>query len=93
VALLWFPARAARPVSVVSVMRAPDQQAGPHPALVGRKVTLRPGRPANEPAIRCYAKVGFRPVGVMRQYERGGDGRFHDGMLMDLLREELAPGR
>jgi aminoglycoside 6'-N-acetyltransferase len=33
--------------------------------------------------------VGFRPVGVMRQYERGGDGQFHDGLLMDLLREEL----
>jgi hypothetical protein len=25
----------------------------------------------------------------MRQYERGGDGQFHDGLLMDLLREEL----
>jgi len=34
--------------------------------------------------------VGFRPVGVMRQYERGGDGHFHDGLLMDLLRGELA---
>ena len=29
----------------------------------------------------------------MRQYERGGDGRFHDGLLMDLLRDELAPTR
>jgi RimJ/RimL family protein N-acetyltransferase len=36
-----------------------------------------------------YTSVGFRPVGVMRQYERGGDGRFHDGLLMDLLRDEL----
>jgi hypothetical protein len=26
----------------------------------------------------------------MRQYERGGDGHFHDGLLMDLLRGELA---
>jgi len=47
----------------------------------------------NEVAIRCYAKVGFRPVGVMRRYERGPDGTFHDGLLMDLLAEELtAPG-
>jgi len=46
---------------------------------------------SNEPAIRCYAKVGFRPVGVMRQYERGPDGTFHDGLLMDLLRDELPP--
>ena len=28
----------------------------------------------NVAAIRCYAKVGFRPVGVMRQYEQGPDG-------------------
>jgi len=33
--------------------------------------------------------VGFRPVGVMRRYERGADGTFHDGLLMDLLAEEL----
>lgn len=44
---------------------------------------------ANTRAIRCYEKAGFRPVGVMRKYERGPDGTFHDGLLMDLLREEL----
>ncbi|MET9957377.1 GNAT family protein [Streptomyces sp. NPDC006339] len=43
----------------------------------------------NAAAIRCYAKVGFRPVGVMRQYERGADGTWHDGLLMDLLAAEL----
>lgn len=42
----------------------------------------------NAAAIRCYTKVGFRPVGVMRQYERGADG-WHDGLLMDLLAAEL----
>jgi aminoglycoside 6'-N-acetyltransferase len=26
---------------------------------------------------------------VMRRYERGPDGTFHDGLLMDLLAEEL----
>lgn len=45
----------------------------------------------NAPAIACYRKVGFRPVGVMRQYERGADGTWHDGLLMDLLAGELAP--
>jgi aminoglycoside 6'-N-acetyltransferase len=40
-------------------------------------------------AIRCYEKVGFRRVGIMREYERGGDGTFHDGLLMDLLAREL----
>lgn len=53
------------------------------------RITIDPAA-ANARAIRSYAKVGFRPVGVMRQYERGSDGRFHDGLLMDLLRGELA---
>ncbi|MEU7380648.1 MULTISPECIES: GNAT family protein [unclassified Streptomyces] len=44
----------------------------------------------NAAAIRCYTKVGFRPVGVMRRYERGADGTWHDGLLMDLLADELA---
>jgi aminoglycoside 6'-N-acetyltransferase len=43
----------------------------------------------NAAAIRCYAKVGFQPVGVMRQYERGSDGSWHDGLLMDLLAADL----
>jgi aminoglycoside 6'-N-acetyltransferase len=37
--------------------------------------------------------VGFRAVGVMRRYRRGGDGRFPDGLLMDLLCGELADDR
>lgn len=45
----------------------------------------------NAAAIKCYSKVGFRPVGIMRKYERGSDGSWHDGLLMDLLAEEL-PG-
>jgi len=48
----------------------------------------------NEPAIRCYTAVGFRPVGVMRRYERDADGEgWHDGLLMDVLAEELDPPR
>jgi aminoglycoside 6'-N-acetyltransferase len=43
----------------------------------------------NVAAIKCYSKVGFRPVGVMRGYERGLDGSWHDGLLMDLLADEL----
>jgi aminoglycoside 6'-N-acetyltransferase len=44
---------------------------------------------ANERAIKAYERVGFKPVGVMRRYERSSDGSFHDGLLMDLLIEEL----
>lgn len=54
------------------------------------RLTIDPAA-INARAIAAYAKVGFRPVGVMRQYERGQDGRWHDGLLMDLLRDELTP--
>jgi aminoglycoside 6'-N-acetyltransferase len=44
----------------------------------------------NERAIRCYEKVGFRRVGVMRQYEVLASGKgYRDGLLLDLLRDEL----
>jgi aminoglycoside 6'-N-acetyltransferase len=43
----------------------------------------------NAAAIRAYEKVGFRSVGVMRSYELGPDGTFHDGLLMELLADEL----
>jgi aminoglycoside 6'-N-acetyltransferase len=43
----------------------------------------------NARAIRAYEAVGFKPVGVMRQYERRTDGTYRDGLLMDLLAAEL----
>lgn len=45
---------------------------------------------ANVRAIRCYERVGFRAVGVMRRYERDPAGGWRDGLLMDLLPEDLA---
>ncbi len=39
----------------------------------------------NEAAIGCYTKVGFKPVGIMRSYERQGNGQWADGLLMDML--------
>jgi aminoglycoside 6'-N-acetyltransferase len=52
------------------------------------RLTIDPSA-ANDRAIRTYERLGFRPVGRMRLYERGPDGTFHDGLLMDLLREEM----
>jgi aminoglycoside 6'-N-acetyltransferase len=46
----------------------------------------------NVAAIRAYEKLGFRRVGVMRAYERGLDGTWHDGLLMDMLAGELVEG-
>jgi aminoglycoside 6'-N-acetyltransferase len=43
----------------------------------------------NAAAIRAYEKVGFRAVGVMREYWRSSDGTWRDGLLMDLLAREL----
>lgn len=44
----------------------------------------------NAPAIRANEAVGFRRVGVMREYERDSDtGGWHDGLLMELLAGEL----
>ena len=52
------------------------------------RITIDPAA-ANTAAIRTYEKVGFRPVGVMRLYEQGPDGTWHDGLLMELLAGEL----
>ena len=43
----------------------------------------------NARAIKAYERVGFKPVGVMREYERGPDGTWHDGLLMELLRDDF----
>jgi aminoglycoside 6'-N-acetyltransferase len=52
------------------------------------RFTLDPSA-ANERAIKAYARLGFKPVGVLRRYERHDDGEWHDGLLMDLLADEL----
>ena len=56
------------------------------------RITIDPAAD-NHDAIRCYERVGFRRVGIMRRYERIDDGEFHDALLMDLLAEEFDPGR
>jgi len=48
---------------------------------------------ANARAIHVYEKVGFRRVGVLRQYEWSARARrWTDGLLMDLLRDDLTQG-
>ena len=44
---------------------------------------------ANERAVRAYHRVGFKTIGVAREYERGADGTWHDNLLMDMLADEL----
>jgi aminoglycoside 6'-N-acetyltransferase len=52
------------------------------------RVTIDPDT-ENSRAIRLYERIGFRPVGVMRRYERRTDGTFRDALLMDLLADEF----
>jgi len=52
------------------------------------RITIDPAA-TNERAIRVYESVGFKRVGIMRNYERGVDGEWHDGLLLDLLRDAL----
>ncbi len=44
----------------------------------------------NAPAVAAYTRAGFRPVGIMRQYQQL-DGHWYDGLLMDLLRDDVVP--
>jgi aminoglycoside 6'-N-acetyltransferase len=43
----------------------------------------------NTAAIACYTQVGFRPIGIMRQYIRVHEGPWEDALLMDLLASDL----
>ena len=46
----------------------------------------------NARAIHVYEKLGFRPVGVLRQYERVAGGSWRDALLMELLAGEPERG-
>lgn len=55
---------------------------GHHRLVIDPQVT-------NEAAVRCYERVGFRKVGLMRAYERGPDGEWHDCLMLEVLKDEL----
>jgi aminoglycoside 6'-N-acetyltransferase len=55
---------------------------GHHRLVIDPQVT-------NEAAVRCYERVGFRKVGLMRAYERGQDGDWHDCLMLEVLKDEL----
>jgi len=49
------------------------------------RVTIDPAL-GNAAATREYEKAGFRPVGVMRAYERDAEGDgWHDGLLVEFV--------
>lgn len=77
-----FQGQGLGPDAIRTVIRWLADERGHH------RFTIDPNA-ENEHAIKAYTAVGFRPVGVMRRYERDTDGSFRDGLLMDLLIEEL----
>jgi aminoglycoside 6'-N-acetyltransferase len=52
------------------------------------RITIDPAL-ENEQAVRCYEAAGFKRVGVLRRYWRAPDGQWRDGLLLDLLAEDL----
>ncbi|HEY5286256.1 MAG TPA: GNAT family protein [Solirubrobacteraceae bacterium] len=69
--------------AVGRVVRLLIEQHGHH------RITIDPCT-ENLAAVRSYEKAGFRPVGVMRSYERrAGQEQWRDGLLMELLAEDL----
>jgi aminoglycoside 6'-N-acetyltransferase len=77
-----YQGRGLGPDAIRTIARFLFEERGHH------RLTIDPAV-ANTNAIRAYRSVGFQRVGLMRQYERGLDGAWHDGLLMDLLAGEL----
>jgi aminoglycoside 6'-N-acetyltransferase len=44
---------------------------------------------ANERAVNVCRRLGFRPVGVLRRYERVEGDHYRDALFLDLLAEEF----
>lgn len=77
-----FHGRGLGPEAVATMVRYLIDVRGHH------RITIDPAL-ENERAIATYEKIGFRRVGVMRQYERDAlTGGWHDNLLMDLLADE-----
>ena len=77
-----FQGRGLGPEALRTVIRRLVEEHGHH------RFTIDPAVD-NERAIRAYEAVGFKPVGVTRRSERRPDGGWRDGLLMDLLADEL----
>lgn len=77
-----FVGRGFGPDVIRTLLRFLFAERGHHRATIDPNVD-------NPRAIKAYEKVGFRPVGVMRRVERDPQGVWRDGLLMDILAEEL----
>jgi aminoglycoside 6'-N-acetyltransferase len=55
------------------------------------RLTVDPAA-VNARAVHVYEKLGFRPVGVLREYERVAGGSWRDALLLELLASEFVRG-
>ena len=55
------------------------------------RVTLDPNV-ANEGAIRSYERLGFRRIGVLRDYQVRPGGHLEDALFLDLTRSDFPDG-
>jgi RimJ/RimL family protein N-acetyltransferase len=63
-----------------------------HLATLGHhRFTLDPNV-NNAPAIRSYERLGFRRVGILRDYQLRPNGQHEDGLLMDLVLSNFPNG-
>ena len=76
-----FQGRGIGPEALRTLIRWFADERGHH------RFTIDPNA-ANDRAIKAYAAVGFKPIGITRRSELV-DGEWTDGVLMDLLIEEL----
>lgn len=55
------------------------------------RITLDPNV-RNEGAIRSYERLGFRRIGVLRDYQVRPDGHLEDALFLDLTRSDFPSG-
>ena len=63
-----------------------------HLASLGHhRFTLDPNA-NNAPAIRSYERLGFHPIGLLREYQLRPDGSHEDALFMDLVLSDFPNG-
>ena len=72
--------------AITTLVRHLTEERGHH------RITIDPAV-ANVAAVRCYERVGFQPVGVLRESWRDADGVWRDCLFMEMIvRKPARPG-
>lgn len=97
------PAEAEYPTTIMHIFLATSQRGraiGAEALALGirhqfangtTRVTLDPNI-HNEPAIRSYERLGFRRIGVLRDYQVREGGALEDALFLDITRTDFPDG-